>query len=87
MGTQTEIVDPPWFDPNHALDFSGKDWDYATSMGRSSGALSTMPWDELEPTLKSLWAEMLGYPPWEQSRIPMYQAWRAERIRHPDSTR
>jgi hypothetical protein len=84
---KSDITDPPWFDPNHTNDYSGKDWDYATAMGKSSGALSTMPWEQLEPILQSLWSEMKGYPPWEESRVPMYQAWKQERLRHPDATR
>ena len=72
MSQEADIVDPPWFDPNHVMDFSGKDWDYATAMGKSSGALSTMPWKQLEPILQSLWLDMSGYPPWELSRVPMY---------------
>jgi hypothetical protein len=87
MNNETEHVDPPWFDPNHGADFSGKDWDYATAMGKSSGALSTMPWEQLEPILQSLWLDMKGYPPWELSRIPMYQAWKLERMKHPGTTR
>ncbi|UHQ19088.1 hypothetical protein LVB87_12980 [Lysobacter sp. KIS68-7] len=87
MSDETEIVDPPWFDPNHGADFSSKDWDYATAMGKSAAALSTMPWGQLESILQSLWREMKGYPPWEQSRVPMYQAWKLERMKHPGITR
>ncbi|MCC8364503.1 hypothetical protein LK996_15635 [Lysobacter sp. A6] len=87
MDGPADIADPPWYVPGHAMDFSGKDWDYATAMGKSSGALSTMPWAQLEPILKSLWQEMQGYPPWEQSRIPMYEAWKRERLQHPSTTR
>lgn len=81
------LIDPPWYDADEPGDYSDKAWDYATSMGRSSGALSTMPWAQLEPILQSLWLDMLGYPPWEESRVPMYRAWRKERLLHPDATR
>ena len=76
-----EYVDPPWYDSELAAGLTGKDWDYAISMGRSSGALSTMPWPELEPILQSLWSDMSGYPPWTVSRQAIYCAWRKERIK------
>ena len=77
-----ELVDPVWFDVETAASLVGRDWEYATSMGRSSGALSTMPWPELEPILQNLWSEMSGYPPWEDARQAIYLAWRKERSRH-----
>ena len=82
-----KLVDPPWYDADFAATLTGRDWDYATSMGRSSAALSTMPWTELEPILQSLWHEMTGYPPWDESRQAIYRAWRKERSKHIGTVR
>jgi hypothetical protein len=82
-----DLVDPPWYDPVAAAALTGRDWDYATSMGRSAGALSTMAWTQLEPILQSLWYDMTGYPPWEEARQAVYRAWRKERSKHDGTSR
>jgi len=40
MPSMEDLVDPPWYDADFAATLTGLDWDYATSMGRSSASAS-----------------------------------------------
>lgn len=62
--------DPTWFDPQSKL--SGPGFHIARLFGVAAASGSLRDWDEAEPVLRELWAELGDDLDWPHARQAMY---------------